>query len=189
MKKIAVFTSGHSRGSNFLAICDYIKENSLPVEISFLFITDKTAPIVNHAKVRNIKFFEYDTSKKINDFLIKICQDNPVDLIALCGFTRKLSEQFFLIIKMPIINIHPALLPKYGGKGMYGMNVHTAVFENKEKVSGATVHFVNERYDEGAIILQKECDISKCKSADEVAKLVLEIEHEIYPMVIHKILS
>ena len=121
---------------------------------------------------------------RINDFLIKTCQDNYVDLIVLCGFMRKLSQSFFNNVKTPIINIHPALLPKYGGKGMYGMNVHNAVFANGDKKSGVTVHFVNENYDEGSIIRQKECDISNCKSADEVAKCVLEVEHEIYPEVV-----
>jgi folate-dependent phosphoribosylglycinamide formyltransferase PurN len=101
---------------------------------------------------------------------------------------RKLSKEFFEAVKTPVINIHPALLPKYGGKGMYGMNVHKAVFEAGEKESGATVHYVNEEYDKGEIITQKRCDISMCISPDEIAEKVLKIEHEIYPKTIEKLL-
>ena len=189
MKKIAIFTSGQSRGSNFLAIFDYILKNGLEIEISYLFITDKSAPIAQLAVERNIQIVHYcDQSIKLNDFLVQTCFKNPVDLIVLCGFMRKLSQTFFQKIKIPIINIHPALLPKYGGKGMFGMNVHMAVFENGEAISGATVHFVNEKYDDGEIIIQKECDISKCNSPSDVSKAVLAVEHEIYPQAIEKLL-
>ena len=181
MKKIAIITSGHSRGSNFLAIHDYLKKQAIPIEIEYLVAFDQTAPVVQLAKERNIPIFFYEeTDKKLNDFLIKTIKQNPVDLIVLAGFMRKLSRSFFLSINTPVVNIHPALLPKYGGKGMYGLNVHKAVFAAGEKVSGATVHFVTENYDEGEIIYQKECDISMCSSPEEIAKEVLKIEHEIY---------
>jgi len=188
MKQIAIFASGSSRGSNFLAIYDYIHTYNLPIRIDYLFVTDETAPIVERAKERNISVVLYDGGDKLNDFLVKVCADRPVDLIVLAGFMRKLSKDFFQSIKTPIINIHPALLPKYGGKGMFGMNVHKAVFEAKEKLSGATVHYVNENYDEGDIIAQKECDISMCQSQEEVAQCVLKIEHELYPEVIGSLL-
>ena len=184
MKQIAVFTSGFSRGSNFLAICEYIRLHGLPVNIRYLFVTDRNAPIIEHAQALGIEIVYYDSDVKLNDFLVDLCEAKPVDLIVLAGFMRKFSSLFFQKIDTPIVNIHPALLPKYGGKGMFGMNVHRAVFEAGEKVSGATVHFVNENYDEGEVILQKECDISMCGSAEEVGKVVLGIEHEIYPMAI-----
>ena len=188
MKKIAILTSGQSRGSNFLAIYDYFIAHKLPISIDYLVVTDKTSPIVQLALDRNIKVKYYETKEqKLNDFLIKTILKDPVDLIVLAGFMRKLSSDFFQSIKTPIINIHPALLPKYGGKGMFGMNVHKAVFEAGEKVSGATVHYVNENYDEGEIISQKECDISMCNTPEEIAKTVLKIEHEIYPKAIEMI--
>ncbi|MCL2063009.1 MAG: phosphoribosylglycinamide formyltransferase [Candidatus Cloacimonetes bacterium] len=189
MRKIAILSSGKSRGSNFLAIYDYIKIKSLPISIEYLIVTDKSAPIVKIALDRGIaiKYFE-ESKKKINDFLLDIITQNPVDLIVLAGFMRKLSSAFFQNIKIVVINVHPALLPKYGGKGMYGMNVHKAVFEAEEKVSGATIHIVDELYDNGFILCQKECDISMCKSPDDIAKIVLRIEHEIYPKTIEKIL-
>ena len=188
MKQIAVFTTGFSRGSNFLAIYDFIKKNNLAIQIKYLFVTDDTAPIVKHAKDRDIKVIYYNQNEKLNDFIIYTCVNNPVDLIVLAGFMRKFSSLFFQKVDTPVINIHPALLPKYGGKGMFGMNVHRAVFEAGEKVAGATVHFVNENYDEGDIILQKECDISMCQSPEEIAHKVLKIEHEIYPIAIFNLL-
>ena len=189
MKQIAIFTSGKSRGSNFLAIHDYIKTNEFPIYIKYLFVTDDSAPVVSLAMERGINIIHYDHNVRINDFLMMICRSYPVDLIVLAGFMRKFSHDFFQTIKKPMINIHPALLPKYGGKGMFGMNVHRAVFEAKEKVSGVTVHHVSENYDEGSIIAQKECDISMCKTPEEVAQYVLKVEHEIYPKEIIKLIS
>jgi len=185
---IAILTTGYSRGSNFLAIYDYIKKNNLPIQVKYLFVTDDIAPIVSHAIDRGIDIITYNQSERLNDFLTKTCKDNPVDLIVLAGFMRKLSSSFFQNIKTPIINIHPALLPKYGGKGMFGMNVHKVVFEAGEKVSGATVHYVNENYDEGDIIMQKECDISMCQSPEDIAQKVIKVEHEVYPLAIHNLL-
>src|SRR5690606_29130067 len=106
----------------------------------------------------------------------------------LAGFLLKIPE--FIISAYPnkIINIHPALLPKYGGKGMFGIHVHRAVFENNEKNSGITIHYVNENYDEGNIIFQKTINITDCQSPDEVAAKVLTLEHKNYPAVIEKLL-
>jgi len=189
MKQLAIFTSGHSRGSNFLAIYNYILENKLPINIRYLLVTDFTSPVASLATERGIPVICYaDKNIKINDYLIDLCQKHPVDLIALCGFMRKLGSAFFEHITAPVVNIHPALLPKYGGKGMFGMNVHKAVFEHHETVSGATVHFVNEHYDDGSIICQQECDISGCKLPEEIASSVLQVEHTIYPKVIERLL-
>ncbi len=180
MKQIAIFTSGTSRGSNFKAIVDSVKKQSLPIEIAFLLVTNQESPIVNIANENNIKVIVYDKSYSLNDFIIDTLENYRLDLIVLAGFMRKLNHDFFSIIKIPVINIHPALLPKYGGKGMFGIAVHRAVFANKETFSGATVHFVNEDYDTGEIIMQKKCDISACKSADEIAGKILKLEHELY---------
>ena len=188
MKKIAIWASGQSRGSNFQNIYNYIKNNDLDIKIEYVFVTEESAPIVKKAKDFGIEVVYYDRAIDLNSFLIRICIEKPVDLIVLAGFMRKLNRSFFESVKTKIINIHPALLPKYGGKGMYGMNVHNAVFRADDKVSGATVHFVNEYYDGGEVLFQKECDISFCKNAEEIAETVLKIEHEIYPRVIEGIL-
>ena len=97
-------------------------------------------------------------------------------MIVLAGYLVRISKK--ILDEFTIINIHPSLLPKYGGKGFYGMNVHNAVFENKELISGVTVHYVNEKLDDGDIILQKKVDISDCKDANEISKKVLKIEHK-----------
>ncbi|MCK9330583.1 MAG: phosphoribosylglycinamide formyltransferase [Candidatus Cloacimonetes bacterium] len=188
MKKIAVLASGISRGSNFNAICQSITQNNYPIQISFLFVTDKTSPITQIADKYNIPIISYNHNLKINDQLIKELLSNPVDLIVLAGFMRKLNNNFFELINTPVINIHPSLLPKYGGKGMFGIAVHKAVYDNKEKISGATVHYVNEKYDEGTIVYQKECDIADCTSPEDIADKVIKIEHCIYIKAITKLL-
>ena len=196
MKKIAIFTSGLSRGSNFLAIYNHIQKRKLPISIEYIVITNEHAPIKELANERGIKIYNIkppvlNTEHKqlsINSQLITIILNHPADLIVLAGYMRKLNIDFFDKIKTPMINIHPSLLPKYGGKGMYGMNVHKAVFDAGEMISGATVHYVNEEYDGGKIITQKECDISMCQSPEEIAQTVLKVEHEIYPNVIENML-
>jgi len=189
-KKIAILSSGKSRGSNFLAIYEHIVIQNLPVQIDYIIVTDLSAPIVQLAKQRDITVMCYeDTKIKINDFLVNTIMQNPVELIVLAGFMRKLNSSFFQFVSTPIVNVHPALLPKYGGKGMFGAHVHQAVFNAGERESGATVHFANEHYDKGDIIYQKKCDITDCNSPEEIGKKVLQIEHEIYPKVIAKLLQ
>ena len=112
---------------------------------------------------------------------------NP-DLIVLAGFLWKIPESITNAFPNKIINIHPALLPKYGGKGMYGMNVHNAVLENKEPETGITIHYVNAHYDEGAIIHQAKTSISPKDSADDIASKVHQLEYEYFPKVIDDIL-
>jgi folate-dependent phosphoribosylglycinamide formyltransferase PurN len=110
-----------------------------------------------------------------------------IDLVVLAGFSKKIPDDFVDKFSDRIINIHPALLPSFGGKGMYGMNVHKAVFDRSCQVSGATVHFVNKIYDDGKIIAQRCVDISEVKSPDEIAEKVLMTEHKLLPFVIGKI--
>lgn len=187
--KIAVLTSGHSRGSNFKAIVDYIRMNDLPIDVAFLFAVDATAPVIQLCKEYNIPVILAKNTSRINDQLIEVFGIESVDLIVLAGFMRKINDSLLQSVKCPIINIHPALLPKFGGKGMFGMNVHQAVFDAKEQYSGATVHLVSNQYDEGDIIIQQSIEINDCKSPEEIAKHVLKIEHEIYPLAIKKILT
>jgi len=184
MKSIAIFTSGHSRGTNFVAIYNYLRENHLPIKIEYLLVTDLNAPIVHIAHNLHICIVQFDNHYRINDFLLSLSKKKPVNLIVLAGFMRKLNKEFISLAGAPIINIHPSLLPKFGGKGMYGRIVHEAVFEAGEVISGATIHYVNEMYDEGAVIKQVKCDITDCHSADDIAQKVLNLENEIYPKII-----
>ncbi len=188
--KIGILTSGFSRGSNIKAIYSIFQKNKYPVEIAFIMITDNEAPIKYFCDQENIPVVLYEKSKgKINDFLILLSKTSPVDCFILSGFMRKLNQDFLNSIQKPVLNIHPALLPLYGGKGMYGLKVHQAVFDSGDKESGATVHYVNENYDEGNIVLQKSVDISTCQNPEEIAQKVLSVEHSIYGQAIWMVLN
>lgn len=167
--RLAVFISG--TGSNLKALIDAEKENYFDSQIK-LVVSNKDAKGLDYAREENIPYL---ISKDEEEILEKL-RDKKIDLIVLAGYLPKVTKK--IIDKYKIINIHPSLLPKYGGKGFYGMNVHKAVFENKEKISGVSVHYVNENLDDGDIILQRQVDISKCESAEEIAKTVLEVEHK-----------
>jgi len=187
MFKLAVFVSG--RGSNLKSLFERIDKKE--IKISAVVSNKKNCGAVEFAIQNSIPvFFVSDNSR--NDFLdyidlVKELKKKEIDLIVLAGFLKKIPDGFIDHFEKKIINIHPALLPKYGGAGMYGMNVHRAVFENKEKYSGATVHFVDKIYDHGEIIEQQIVDISDAKSPEEIANKVLEIEHELLPKVVNKI--
>lgn len=167
--RLAVFISG--TGSNLKALIDAEKDNYFDSEIK-LVVSNKEAKGLSYAREENIS---YIISKDDEEILEKL-RDKKIDLIVLAGYLPKVTKN--IIDKYRIINIHPSLLPKYGGKGFYGLNVHKAVFENKEKISGVSIHFVNENLDDGDIILQRKVDISKCESAEKIAEKVLEVEHK-----------
>lgn len=189
--KIVILTSGKSRGSNFVAIANYIKKKNLPLDISAVIVTNKTAPIVERCQQRNIDHL-FISCKDITSYQKKLTEyvkNNSIDLIVLAGFMKLLKQEFIAEVKIPILNIHPALLPKFGGKGMYGMNVHKAVFSAKERFSGITIHQVNEQYDEGDIIFQNRIRVHRSKSPDIIAHKVLKQEHKHYGKVIYKFLK
>jgi phosphoribosylglycinamide formyltransferase-1 len=121
-------------------------------------------------------------------FLETIRNTNP-DLIVLAGFLLKIPEKIVSAFENRIINIHPSLLPKYGGKGMYGLNIHKEVILNKEKLSGFTIHYVNQEYDKGAVIFQKKIQINEKETPESLSSKVLKLEHENYPLIIEKILK
>ncbi len=189
-KKIAVFVSG--RGSNFESLQTKLKKNEEKAEIVCV-VANKECAAVETAKKWNIETCLVSGKKKegfldyveLNDKLL----DLKIDLIVLAGFLKKVPD--FIVEKFHhrIINIHPALLPSFGGKGMFGMNVHTAVFNSGAKVSGATVHFVDKIYDHGEIIAQECVDISDVRSPEEIAEKVLRIEHMLLPKVVMKFIE
>ena len=121
-------------------------------------------------------------------FLEAIISTNP-DLIVLAGFLLKIPEKMVSAFENRIINIHPSLLPKYGGKGMYGLNIHKEVILNKEKFSGLTIHYVNKEYDKGAVIFQKKIKINEKETPESLSSKVLKLEHENYSLIIEKILN
>lgn len=185
MHKIAVFVSG--RGSNLKSIENEIKYGNLNTQIA-LVVSNKECEAIEFAKSVKIPFYivSSNNAKGIIDYneLIEKLITLKIDLIVLAGFLKKIPVELIRKFKNKIINIHPALLPSFGGKGMYGINVHKAVFDSSAKVSGPTVHFVDEIYDNGKIISQKAVDISDVKTPKEIASRVLSIEHKLLPEVI-----
>ncbi|HPF09562.1 MAG TPA: formyltransferase family protein, partial [Candidatus Cloacimonadota bacterium] len=190
VRRIITLSSGYSRGSNLLAIHHYFADAKLPVCIQNAIFSSTKAPAILACEAEGIPatvipakdmtFFEYA--------VLKIIRDQQIELVALCGFMKLLSQEFINTCGIPILNIHPALLPRYGGAGMYGSNVHEAVFAAGEKRSGATIHLVDPIYDHGRIIAQRSIDISDCASPDEIAQKVLSMEHYLYPRAIERYL-
>jgi len=183
---LSVFVSG--RGSNLRAILESPKLKNL-VEVKAVVSDKLNCPAFDIAKSFSIPVYSVGIKEGFKSFdeLSNILKDFKIDLIVLAGFLKLIPENFVRSFSNKIINIHPALLPSFGGSGMYGINVHRAVFESSAKVSGATVHFVDETYDTGKIIAQQCVDISNAKSPEEIAERVLKIEHQILPFVIEKI--
>jgi len=183
--KVAVFVSG--RGSNLKALIDaQIKFGKY--DINVVFSDKKNCAAFSLAKDHNIKTLNLGNDEGSISYgaLTKFLIDNGIELIVLAGFLKLIPEDVISEFHNKIINIHPALLPSFGGKGMYGLNVHKAVYESSAKVSGATIHFVDLTYDTGKIIAQKCVDISDVKSPEEIAERVLEIEHQLLPYVVGK---
>jgi phosphoribosylglycinamide formyltransferase-1 len=190
-RAIAILTSGKSRGSNFAAIHQWFQDKKLPVKIRFLTVSNLQAPVIIKCLELGIEHFHISL-KDMTAFekkLLFYLRQYDIELLALAGFLKKLSTAFLRNCRIPVLNIHPALLPKFGGKGMYGSFVHQAVFTAGERESGATVHLVNEDYDEGKIVMQQKTSIADCLSPEEIAERVLKIEHEIYARAIWKILT
>ena len=182
---VAVFVSG--RGSNLEAILNSPKLKKLVIVKAV--ISDKAeCPAFEYAKKNSIDTYNVGKQENFIHYsdLAEFLKSLDIGLIVLAGFLKMIPETVIKNFNNRIINIHPALLPSFGGKGMYGMNVHKAVYNSGAKVSGATVHFIDEAYDEGKIIAQKKVDISDVKFPEQIAERVLKIEHELLPFVIEK---
>lgn len=183
MAKIAIFASGN--GTNAENIFNYYKNKN----IFMVFTNNSRAGVIQRAENRNVPCFVFSKIELENGEVLKNILDFEPDLIILAGFLLKFPSDIIQNFQKKIINIHPSLLPKFGGKGMYGMNVHQAVLENREKETGITVHFVNEDYDKGSIIFQKNISIEECATAEDIAAKVHLLEQEYFPKVIESVLS
>ena len=184
IKKLVLLASGE--GSNVENIIKHFELNS-NIEVVLVAGNNKKAYVFERVKKYDIDTFVFDKNFFDKKFIDIIEQYNP-NLIVLAGFLWKISE--FIIKKYPnqIINIHPSLLPKYGGKGMYGLNVHKAVIKNKEKKTGISIHLVNQNYDEGNIIFQSQINISHDDTINSIASKVQLLEKEHFPRVIEEYL-
>jgi phosphoribosylglycinamide formyltransferase-1 len=186
MKKIVLFASGN--GTNAENIMNYFSQ---PVEgkVVAVFSNNEQAKVLDRASKFEVPTIIFSKEQFHSEaILTKLLEINP-DLIVLAGFLWKFPLHIITHFPNKVINIHPALLPKYGGKGMYGMHVHRAVLANKEKESGITIHYVNEHYDEGEFIFQKAVNIADCKTADEIAHKIHELEQQFFPSVILQVLN
>ena len=185
MKKILLFASGV--GSNVENIIQHFK-NHHDIIVVGVYTNNPNAQVIDKAKNHNVPTLIFNREQLADGFVFdKIAELKP-DLIVLAGFLWKMPEEIVKAYPNKIINIHPALLPKYGGKGMYGIKVHQTVLANKEKETGITIHYVNEQYDEGKFIFQQKVNIENCKIPEDIVAKVHVLEQIHFPQTIEKIL-
>lgn len=185
MKKIVIFASGS--GTNAENIMKHFKNTNIGSVVS-VFTNNPNAKVIERAKNFQIPTEIFSKEELFSGKVLQKILNIAPDLIVLAGFLLKLPIEIIESYPNSIINIHPALLPKYGGKGMYGMNVHKAIVENKEKETGITIHFVNENYDEGNIIFQKKVSVLVSDTPEVVAEKIHELEQKYFPTVIEELL-
>lgn len=186
MQKIVVFASGN--GTNAEKIILHFKKSS-QANVVGVFSNNPRAKVLQKAESHDVDIFVFDKQGLNEGFVLNELDKIQPDLIVLAGFLLKFPEHIINAYPNKVINVHPALLPKYGGKGMYGNFVHETVIANKETESGITIHYVNENYDEGAIIFQAKTTISSEDNPQTLAEKIHELEHKYFPEVIAKILK
>ncbi len=187
MRRIAIFASGF--GTNTQAIIDYFNKKKMPI-VKLILSNRPDAYVIERAKILNIPYVVFNKETFYNtENIIQILEKEKIDLIVLGGFLWLVPKYLLKKYTDKIINIHPALLPKYGGKGMYGQRVHEAVIANHDKETGITIHFVNEEYDRGKIIFQAKCKVESSDTPETIANKVHKLEYEFYPKVIEKLLQ
>lgn len=182
--RLAIFASG--AGSNALNILRHF-ENNAHIEVAFLMTNRKESPLVLAAKTIATPILVFD-NEHVSDgeFLMDVCAEHKVDYVILAGYLRLIPKEFILNFKEKIINIHPSLLPDFGGKGMYGDNVHLAVIAAKAKNSGISIHFVDENFDEGRMLAQFYCAVEEEETLSSLKKKIQYLEHTYFPVVIEQ---
>jgi phosphoribosylglycinamide formyltransferase-1 len=187
VKNIAILASG--AGSNAQKILEHFS-NRMDITVRLIVSNKQEAGVLNISKAASIDTFVVtrDSFYSSTDLLVELNKRN-IDFIVLAGFLWLIPPYLIQHYPNRIINIHPALLPKYGGKGMYGHFVHEAVHLAKDTHSGITIHFVNEKYDEGSIVFQERCEILPSDQPEDIAKKVQVLEHSYYPTVIDQLVS
>lgn len=187
MKRIVIFASGFGSNAENLIRFFHNRDNASVIQV---LTNNPHAKVIGRCKKLNVSALSFNriAFSKSKDVL-NILQTAQPDLIVLAGFLWKFPE--FILSEFPnkVINIHPALLPKFGGKGMYGMHIHEAVVENKELETGITIHYVNENYDEGTVIFQTKCNVLPTDSAQDIAAKIHLLEMKYFPMVVNQLLN
>lgn len=186
-KKIVVFASGS--GSNAENIIRYFKDSET-VEVVLVLSNKSSAKVLDRAHKLNVTALHFDRDAFYNtNEVLHILEDTNPDLIVLAGFLWLFPAAILKKFENKVINLHPALLPKYGGKGMFGSNVHQAVLENKENETGITIHYVNDKYDDGQIIFQKSFPIASEETFISLTEKIHQLEHRHFPKVIENLLE
>lgn len=185
--KIAIFASGS--GTNAENIAEFFKINN-HIKVSLILSNKNSAYVLERARKLSIENLSFTADELYNSSLVdSILKKNSIDAIVLAGFMIKVPDRLIEQYRGRIINIHPALLPKFGGKGMYGMNVHKAVIESGEKESGITIHLVDEHYDNGKVLFQKSCVVEEGETPESLAAKIHELEYRYFPEVIGRYLT
>lgn len=187
MKRIVIFASGSGSNAENLIKFFHNSDNASVIQV---LTNNPRAKVLDRCKNLNVSALSFNriAFSKTKDVLNLLKTAQP-DLIVLAGFLWKFPQFILNNFDGKVINIHPALLPKYGGKGMYGMHVHEAVVENKESETGITIHYVNENYDEGAVIFQAKCKVLPTDSAEDVAQKIHKLEMEHFPKIVEQLLN
>src|SRR6478752_1676391 len=178
MKNIVIFASGS--GTNAENIILHFQKGNV-ARVAAVFSNKADAKVLDRAEKLDVPTVVFSKENLSSDELLQQLNSYKPDLIVLAGFLLKFPSNIVEAYPDKIINVHPALLPKYGGKGMYGMNVHRAILENNEKETGISIHYVNEHYDEGNIIFQQKVSVENCKTPEDVAACVHQLEYEFFP--------
>jgi phosphoribosylglycinamide formyltransferase 1 len=182
---LAIFASGS--GTNAENIIEYFK-NQPDRDVKLVLCNNKSAGVLSRAEKHGVETYLFDREMARSGQVLQKLEDAHIGFIILAGYLWLMPADIVRSFPKRILNIHPALLPKYGGKGMYGMNVHHAVVENRERESGITVHYVNEEYDKGNIIFQAKCPVLPSDTPEDVAHKVHQLEYEHFPKVIEGVL-
>lgn len=187
MKRVVIFASGSGTNAENLIKFFHNRENASVIQV---LTNNPRAKVIERCNNLNVSCLAFNriALNKTEDVLNILKASNP-DLIVLAGFLWKFPENILNAFPNKVINVHPALLPKYGGKGMYGMHVHEAVVAHKETETGISIHYVNEHYDEGAIIFQATCKVNSKDTAEDVSAKIHELEMEHFPKVVDSILK
>jgi phosphoribosylglycinamide formyltransferase-1 len=187
MSNIAIFASGS--GTNAEKIMTHFKDHPTH-QVKMVFSNKKDAGVLEKANKYGVECFVFNRKDLYEtSVVLDTLKKNEIDFIVLAGFLWLMPNHITRAYDRNIVNIHPALLPKYGGKGMYGMNVHRAVIEANDKKSGITIHWVNENYDEGDIIFQTTCDIDPEDTDISLAEKVHQLEYRHFPVIIEQLLD
>lgn len=189
---LVFFASGG--GSNVEAILNNIESGQIRANPTAIITNNSSAGVIEKALAAGIPYYHISSVTHPDEhertrITLEVLERHNADLIILAGYMKKLPEEIINQYENRILNIHPALLPKFGGKNMYGMNVHRAVLESNEKKSGATVHIVNSEYDKGKILAQKSVEVKNNDNPETLRKRVLKAEHTLYSEVISKVIS